>query len=62
MRLLLVEHDDVLSAGLAEALGREGFRVDALGAAGPAAGTVPRPQTWSAAGTSLPPGVPNATA
>ncbi len=36
MRLLLVEDDDVLSAGLAEALGREGFRVDALGAAEPA--------------------------
>ena len=36
MRLLLVEDDDVLSAGLAEALGREGFRVDALSAAEPA--------------------------
>lgn len=36
MRLLLVEDDELLSAGLCEALGRGGYEMDHLGAAEPA--------------------------
>lgn len=38
MRVLVVEDDLTLAAGLVEALEREGFRVDHLGAAEPAEG------------------------
>jgi len=40
LRILVVEDDVLLAAGLVEGLEREGFRVDQLGAAEPAEGAL----------------------
>ena len=47
LRVLVVEDDEILAAGLGEGLERGGFQVDRLGAAEPALGCwPPQPMMW----------------